>query len=67
MVDININLGAVHLRSLERIEPVNLIVVRAALDAKFAFGLGEKTYQFGAELFSSQKIKKVIKKPSHAA
>ncbi|HLD03961.1 MAG TPA: PEP/pyruvate-binding domain-containing protein, partial [Candidatus Dojkabacteria bacterium] len=62
MVDININLGAVHLRSLERIEPVNLIVVRAALDAKFAFGLGEKTYQFGAELFSSQKIKKVIKR-----
>ena len=62
VVTINVNLGAVHLRSLERIESAKLIVIKAVLDDKFSYGLGDKNYQFGAEMFNNQKVKKVLSK-----
>lgn len=58
----NIVLGTGHLRTLERVESSDLIIVKTAINPKFAYELGHTTYLFGENMFDKSKLLTLIKK-----
>ena len=59
-VMVNLNLGAQHLRSLERIHRPELIMIRAILNPLAEYELGSISYQIGENHINQAKLKKLL-------
>jgi phosphohistidine swiveling domain-containing protein len=59
---VNIVLGTPHLRSLERVESENLIIMKVAINQNFEYDLGHRIYLFGENLFEENKVESLLRK-----
>lgn len=59
---VNIVFGTPHLRSLERVENSNLVIMKVAINQNFEYDLGNRIYLFGENLFEHNKINSLLRK-----
>jgi len=59
-VVVNVNFGTAQLRSLERVESTSLAIIKAYLNPKADYELGNISYQIGDEYFDKDKIKRLL-------